>query len=162
MSDFSDDVAINKYNLDEELIRQPQHYYQWAKAEAIAADKVARLKDSLEVIKSKMEIRIRKNPTLFDLPDNPKEALIKSAIIVQSKVKRASKRLIAAQKTHRLLQKAEKSFEHRKKSLEGLVSLNMQMHFATPRNTPKRDLEIEDQKQTLLETARKKRRIKRR
>lgn len=163
MSDFSRDIAINKYRLDEELVEQPQKFYEWAKAEVMAGEKVATLKDDLEVIKSEVEIRIRKNPTLYDLPDNPKESLIKAAVLVQRKVKKASKRLIKAQRTHGLLKKAEKSFEHRKKSLEGLVSVNMQLHFATPKNVPRRDLETESARGELLATARKKKRkIKRR
>ena len=164
MSNFSDDIAINKYQLDEELVEQPQKFYEWAKAEVIAGEKVSELKDTLEVTKAEMEIRIRKNPTLYDLPNNPKEALIKAAVLIQRKVKKASRRLIKAQRTHGLLKKAEKSFEHRKKSLEGLVSVNMQLHFATPKNVPRRDLEMESTRSELLQVARKKqkRKIKRR
>lgn len=163
MNDFYDDAAINRYRLDEELTEQPQKFYEWAKAEVIAGNKVTEIKDKLEVLKAKIEIRIRKNPTLFDLPDNPKEGLIKASIIVQPKVKRLQRKLIEAMKTHRLLQKAEKSMEHRKKSLEGLVSVNMQMHFASPRQGPKKDLQAEMAKENLLDEARKKkRRIKRR
>jgi hypothetical protein len=163
MSDFSNDIAINKYKLDEELVQQPQKFYEWAKAEVIAGEKVSELKDDLEVIKAEMEIRIRRNPTLYDLPNNPKEGLIKAAVLIQRKVKKASKRLIKAQRTHGLLKKAEKSFEHRKKSLEGLVSVNMQLHFATPKNVPRHDFETESTRGELLDRARKKKRkIKRR
>jgi len=162
MSDFNEDIKINKYKLDTELVNQPQRYYEWAKAEADAADEVARLKDKLEVVKSKVEIRIRKNPTLFDLPENPKEALVKAAITIHPKVQKASKKLFNATKTHRLLTKAEKSFEHRKKSLEGLVSLNMQIHFANPRGTERKHYEIDNDRKDLLKQARNKRRIKRR
>lgn len=163
MNDFSDEVSINKYKLDDELVEQPQRYYNWAKLEAKAADEVALLKDKVEIVKAEVEIRIRKHPTAYDLPDNPKEALIKAAVLIQPKVKRINKKLLKAMKTHRLLTKAEKSFEHRKKSLEGLVSLNIQMHFATPKSIPRKDLEIDDQRDTLLNKARQKRRkIKRR
>lgn len=163
MNDFNDEVKINKYQLDDELVEQPQRYYNWAKLESKAADDVARLKDKVEIIKAEVEIRIRKHPTAYDLPDNPKEALIKAAILIQPKVKRANRKLLKAMKTHRLLSKAEKSFEHRKKSLEGLVSLNIQMHFSTPKGVQRRDFEIDEQRDTLLDTARKKRRkIKRR
>ena len=162
MNDFSEQVRINKYQLDDELVEQPQRYYDWAKLEAQAADEVARLKDKLEILKAEVEIRIRKHPTAYDLPDGPKEALIKAAIIVQPKVKRLGRKLLKAMKTHRLLTKAEKSFEHRKKALEGLVSLNMQMHFSTPKGVQRKDFEIEEQRDNLLEKARKKRRIKRR
>lgn len=162
MSDFSEQVQINKYKLDDELVEQPQRYYEWAKLEAKANDDVAYYKDRLEIIKAEVEIRIRKHPTAFDLPENPKEGLIKAAILIQPKVKRANRKLLKAMRTHRLLTKAEKSFEHRKKSLEGLVSLNMQMHFSTPRGVQRKDFEIEEQRDNLLEKARNKRRIKRR
>ena len=156
MSEFYDENKINKYKLDDELVEQPQLYYKWAKLESEAADKVATLKDKLEILKSEMEIRIRKEPTAFDLPDNPKEALIKAALTIQPKIQRMNDKLFRAMKTHRLLSKAEKSFEHRKKSLEGLVSLNMQMHFSAPKGTQKGDYEGNDQRDDLLEKARKK------
>lgn len=163
MTDFLDDVSINKYKLDEELVKQPQKYYEWATAEARAQERVENLKHDLDVIKSKVEIRIRNHPTLYDLPDNPKEALVKATVTIQPKVKRGHKKLLRAQKIHRLLIKSEKAFEQRKKSLEGLVSLNMQIHFATPRNVQRKDLEIEGQQSTLLDKARNNRRkIKRR
>lgn len=162
MTDFSDEVRINKYKLDDELVEQPQRYYDWAKLEAKAGDQVAYLKDKLEVLKAEMEIRIRKHPTVYDLPENPKEALIKAAILIQPKIKRANRKLLKAMKTHRLLSKAEKAFEHRKKSLEGLVSLNIQMHFSTPKGVQRKDFEIDEQRDTLLEKARGKRKIKRR
>lgn len=162
MNEFNDEVRINKYQLDDELVEQPQRYYNWAKLEAKAADEVALLKDKVEIVKAEVEIRIRKHPTAYDLPDNPKEGLIKAAVIIQPKVKRANKKLLRAMKTHRLLTKAEKSFEHRKKALEGLVSLNMQMHFSTPKGVQRKDFEIDEQRDNLLEKARKKRKIKRR
>ena len=160
MSKFDDDVYINKYKLDEELVRQPQIYYDWGKAEVIAADEAAKAKDRWEITKAEMEIRIRKQPTLYDLPDNPKEALIKAAVVVNPKVKRAYRRYLRMLKEQRLLAKAEKSMEHRKKSLEGLVSVNMQMHFSTPKGQQRRDFQVEEQRDSLLKTARKK--IKRR
>lgn len=162
MNDFNDDVYIDKYQLDEELVKQPQIFYDWAKAEVIAGDEASRLKDEAEVIKAKIEIRIRANPTLYDLPDNPKEALIKAAVTINRKVRKANKKYLRALKTQRLLAKAEKAMEHRKKSLEGLVSVNMQMHFSTPKGVPKQDFEIVEQRSNLLERARKKRKIRRR
>lgn len=162
MSNFNDDVIINKYKLDDELVRQPQKFYEWAKAEVIAADEAGRLKDAVEIEKAKIEIRIRNNPSLYDLPDNPKEALIKAAVTINRKVRRANRKYLKALKVQRLLAKAEKSMEHRKKSLEGLVSMNIQMHFSTPKGVPKQDFEIVEQRSTLLDRARKKRKIKRR
>ena len=162
MNDFSADIEINKYQLDEELVRQPQLYYDWAKSEVIAADKVARAKDDWEVTAAEIEIEIRKHPTLYNLPDNPKEGLVKAAVIIHKKVKRKKKKYLKALKTQRLLAKAERSFEHRKKSLEGLVSVNMQMHFSTPKQGQRVDLEIKEQQQNLLGRERQKRKIKRR
>ena len=162
MNDFSEDIEINKYQLDEELVRQPQLYYDWAKAEVNAGDEVAKAKDDLEITSAKVEIEIRKHPTLFDLPENPKEGLIKAAIIINKKVKRKKKKYLQALKTQRLLSKAERAFEHRKKSLEGLVSINMQMHFSTPKQGQRVDLEIKEQQNYILGRARQKRRIKRR
>jgi len=156
MSEFDDDCYINKYRLDEELVKQPQLFYKWAKAEVTASDKAARAKDRVEITKSEIEIRIRRNPEAYDLPSNPKEALVKAAVCTHPKVKRDNSRYLRALRTKRLLESAVKSMEHRKKSLEGLVTTNIQMHFSTPKGEQRRNLELDNQSETLVKKANRK------
>lgn len=158
--DFTKDVAIDESNLVEELVRQPQLFYDWAKQAVYASIDTTAAKDKLDVAKAEVELRIRKHPRLHDLPEKPTEAMIKAAVIVHSKVKRANKRYLEALRIEKLLVKAERAFEHRKKSLEGLVHTNQQFYFANPR-TDTRTRQRVDEK-SLLERAREKRKIKRR
>lgn len=154
--DFGEDVAIDKYNLIDELTEQPQLYYIWAAKQSKALSEVTSLKDKLDLIRSKVELKIRANPTLYRLPEKPTEGVIRARVNTDKKVVRANKRYLEAMRIENLFKKAERAFEHRKKSLEGLVSLNMQFWFSTPKTSS--TLEQEKDQQNLIHRAREKQR----
>lgn len=160
MGKFENDIAINEVNLVEELMRQPQKFYEWARQAVNASIDSTTAKDKLEVVKAEIEIRIRKNPSLYDLPDKPTEAMVKASVICNRKVRKSTKEYLEALRIERLLSKAERAFEHRKKSLEGLVHINQQFYFADPK-TNSRTRQMVDET-LLLQSAREKRKIKRR
>jgi len=141
--DFSKDVSIDKYNLTDELVEQAQLYYEWASQQAEAACDVEDAKDKLDLIKSQVELRIRKNPKLHRLSEKPTESMVKAAVKLHSKVKRANKRYLEAVRIESLLKKAERAFEHRKKALEGLVSLNMQYWYSNPKTNSQVKQEVD-------------------
>jgi len=153
--DFNEDIAIDKYNLVDELTEQPQLYYEWAKQQSIAAADVADAKDKLDLTRSKVELKIRANPGLYRLAEKPTEPMIRAAVNTNVKVKRANKRYLETVRIESLLKKAERAFEHRKKALEGLVSLNMQFWYSTPKTSSNVEQEIDQS--NLLKRARKKR-----
>lgn len=157
---FNNDIAIDEQNLTEELIRQPQLFYEWAKEAVNASVDSAVAKDKLEVIRSEVELRIRKHPSVHGLPDKPTEAQVKAAVIINRKVKSATRNYFDSLRVEKILAKAERAFEHRKKSLEGLVSTNQQLYFANPKTNTRTEQRVAEK--TLLQQARKKRQIKRR
>jgi hypothetical protein len=160
MKDFNEDIKIDKNNLTEELLRQPQLFYKWAKEAGHAQVDTAVVKDKLELTKAEIETRIRANPSIYDLPNKPTEAMVKAKALLNRKVKRATKEYHEKLRVEKILLKAERSFEHRKKSLEGLVYRSNQLYFADPKtdqNTRKNIDEME-----LISFARKKRNVRRR
>jgi len=159
-NDFENDINIDEFNLVEELVRQPQLYYDWAKKAVLANSDTLSAKDKLDLIKAEIELRIRKHPTLHRLPEKPTEAIIKAAVLVNRKVQRANKRYLEALRIEKILNKAERAFEHRKKSLEGLVQTNSQFYFASPRTDSRTRQKVDED--TLLKQARERKRIRRR
>jgi hypothetical protein len=153
--DFEKDIVIDKFNLTEELVEQPQKYYDWGKALSISETETLIAKDKLEIIRSEIELKIRNHPTLYDLPNNPKEAQIKAAVNINRKVRRANKNYLDALRIEKTLKKAERAFEHRKKSLEGLVYLSNQFYFADPKTNSHTQEKIN--RKRLLDSAREKR-----
>lgn len=126
---FHKESDIDRYNLDEELIRQPQKYYDWALKAAKASEEKEAAKHTLEVVRADVEKRIRKNPERYGISD-PKESAIKLEIPRHPKVKRYTRKFIQAAYNERILNEAKTSFAQRKSMLQSLTQLNLQLHFA--------------------------------
>jgi len=126
---FHKEAEIDRYNLDEELVRQPQRYYDWALKAARAAEERDQAKHTLEVVRADVEKRIRKNPERYGISD-PKESAIKLEIPRHPKVKRYTRKYIQAVYNEKILNEARASFAQRKSMLQALTQLNVQLHFA--------------------------------
>lgn len=158
--DFDKDIAINDSDLVEELRKQPQLYYKWSKKAAYSEFDSGTAKDKLDIIKSEVELRIRKNPQLHGLTDKPTEAQVKAVVNTNRKVIKAQKNFRKAVRIEKIFSKAERAFEHRKKSLEGLVYINQRLYFASPKTDRQTQQEVDEK--SLISQARTKRNIKRR
>lgn len=130
---FLKDLDIDKYNLDEELIRHPQLYVEWALKAAEASEDKDQAKKDLELVKAEVESRIRKNPKKFGIADKATETAIRTAVTLHLKTRRYDDIYLKAIHNERVLSKIEKSFSHRKSSLEGLVQLDLRLHFVEPK-----------------------------
>lgn len=127
---YQKDLKIDRYKLDSELVRQPQLYMTWALKAVDASIEREEAKNRLEIVKSEMDSRIRANPERYNIEGNATEPAVKAAIAKSAKVKRYTRMYLKALRNDKYLQKAEIAFNHRKKMLEGLVSLNIQLNFA--------------------------------
>jgi hypothetical protein len=133
LPNFQKDIDINENKLSEELIQQPQKFYRWGVLYAEAQADTARCKDQLDMMKNKVELEIRKTPKKYDEKGKLTEGQIKALVNTDSRVEELNNQYLELLKVEKILAKAERAFEHRKKSLEGLVSLNMQYYFSTPK-----------------------------
>jgi hypothetical protein len=131
---YEDEIKIDKYNLDEELVRQAQLYVSWA-LRTVRAEKEADLAQrEYELIKSEYEKRIKKNPKAYGLKDlKLTEALVKGEAERQPKVKRLYNRYIKALDVSKKLKKIENGFQQRKGLLESLAHYDVKMYFSDPK-----------------------------
>ena len=131
---YKSDLRIDRYNLEEELIRQPQLYMTWAIKAANASAEKDEAKNALEIVKADVDKKIRSDPKRYGLSDSrATESAIKYAILKHNKVVRYTKAYFESARDEKILAEAKNAFQHRKKMLESLVMLNVQLHFAEPK-----------------------------
>ena len=109
------DLSINKYKIDKELLEQAQKYYDWAQLAAEAEVEKDKAKDAYDLIVIEVEKKIRKKG------DKTTEGAIKSEVASNQRVKIALKRFNKARNNYKLIYKAEKAFEQRKRMLESYL-----------------------------------------
>ena len=161
---FESDNKINKYDLLDALLKQSQLFYEGSKRASDAEVETAEAKDRLEMVKGDVDLRIRKNPKRYKLPEgkNP-EGAIKATILKDKKVRRYTKEYFKALRSEKTLSDARKSFQQRKNMLESLTTLNIQLHFAEPRANGTRRGELSNrQAQEDIRSSLKRRKLKRR
>jgi hypothetical protein len=134
---YDRDLKIDKYNLDEELVCQPQLYLDWALKSVEALKEKDNAKKDLDLVRAEAEESIRKNPKKYGIiaKDKITETMIKTAIILHPEVKKYNLLYLKAIDHARVLEKVEKSFSDRKKSLDGLVQLDIRLYFSEPRTS---------------------------
>jgi hypothetical protein len=128
--DFKTEIFINKNELDEELVKQPQLYCYWAEQEAAALYERDKNKEKLDLVKAELDGEIRKNPNKYGI-EKITESAISNAIIQNSKYKEANDFYLQSVQDARILGVAKISFDMRNNSLKGLVSLFVSGYWAS-------------------------------
>lgn len=121
-----ENLEIDQFNLDDEVRKQPALYFYYAEQLANANDELARAKEALDIAESNADARIRNSPTKIT------EAYVKSQIVQDADVQKATEMLLDATKTRNLLDAAVKAFDQRRESLTNLVRLHATSYFAEP------------------------------
>ena len=130
-NDYRQDLQIDRYNLLNELIQQPQLYMEWSQKAVEATHDLEVAKDHLAVVMARVEKNIRKDPEKYGV--EYKEGAIKAAIKIHKKVKKANKKYLAALKEKRIYERVEQAFRQRKRALSDMVQLNIQLNYAEPK-----------------------------
>lgn len=125
---YKADLKINKYNIDNELLEQPQKYYQWAQLASEAEIERDNAKDDYDLSVALIENKIRNNPQdYFKSKKSTKgksditEGAIKNIIAIDPEVRKKYKKYCNARDNYKLICKAEKAFEQRRKMLESYI-----------------------------------------
>lgn len=146
MAEESDFFAVDQHRLDEEWVRQPKLFHEYAVKLADARAEVDRLKakrdlaeEQVEYVAAEINSMIRQDPEQFGLPKVTEDA-IKNAvrthqdyIDAQEKVHKIRQREIEARREVGVLEAAVNALEHKKRSLENLVELFLRDYFSSPR-----------------------------
>jgi len=133
MSEYKKQLAIDRYKLDTELVRQPQLFMDWALKAARAEIETKEAENDWTLIKGEVEKKIRRNPANYGFDGKPTEGAIRAEVGRSIRVKKYYRIYLRALSNEKVLKRAEKAFQQRKGMLESLVQLNVQLHFAEPK-----------------------------
>ncbi|MFA5408826.1 MAG: recombination mediator protein UvsY [Bacilli bacterium] len=125
------DFQIDPFRLDEEWVRQPNLYRRYAEASAEARRRHDEAKNDVTVIRSEIELAVRKNPEEHGLA-KVTEGAIKTVIDLNEKVREAEEAVIEARYAMEVLQGAVGALDHRKAALGDLVRLHLADYFSKP------------------------------
>lgn len=129
LRDFSRDVEINRFKLDEECQKHSGIFYYYTKELSDAKSELDEQKDKLSFMESELELDLRKNP-----PDDMKitEQAIKS-LIGSNKILKAQKEIVnKIKKRVYYLESAVKVLEHKKAMIKHLVDLFAARYYSEP------------------------------
>lgn len=157
---YEHDLIIDKYNLDEECVMQPQRFNKWA---ALHIEMIAmrdRVKQQLTLARANADFHVRQ---LINQGKGKEinitkgtEADIKTAVDLDPKVIEAEENLIEANRKVGVFTVAREAFHDRKKELENLVQLWLSSYWADPRlashRNNKEDKNDEEHRTVVTET----------
>ena len=162
--EYNKDLRFDKFNLDDEYVEHPELYMSWVKqyAGALTARKMS--EDNLEKIKGSLDLKVRKNPELYDLVPDSKgkvmESAIKAVVNTHDDVETAQKHFYKMYELAKVLEFAVKAFEHRKELLKGEGELWINSYYSGIETKVKEVGDKEQNKKELRNGTRRRKLIK--
>lgn len=131
MKEFFD---FDKFNLDEEWVKQPALYHEYATKLANARADVEELKAALELKEAELYTDIRARPSHYDLdPEkSPTEGMVRNTIIMDTGYQESLKRLNDKKREMGQFSVAVETLDHRKYALQNEVQLFLANYFSKP------------------------------
>ncbi len=127
---YKDDLKINKYELDEEWLKQPTLFINWAEEFVDAQADRDRKKEQLDLVRAELDNAIRSEPEKFGLA-KVTEGAIQNIILTEGSYRDAQDKYLTAVKQAKILDVAKEAFDHKKKALENLTSLFLAGYFSS-------------------------------
>jgi len=136
---YQKELEIDLERLEENLTDQPQLVMKYGELWAEKTAERDRAKENLSVVEAELDGYARAN--WIDISDTKMtEKSILGYVLNEDKRKSAMEELINITEETNILSVAKVAFEHRKKALEGLVSLFIANYYADPK-IAKRDID---------------------
>jgi BMFP domain-containing protein YqiC len=132
------DLNIDEDNLEMEWLRQASLYAKYSELVAESEYKMNHTKEKLEILESNLDIDIRKSNSKIT------ENNIKSQIKIDEGRVGLNNLYLKRRKEFFIVSKILTALEHKKKALENLVSMNLNIYYSQPRNSSKKESEIEN------------------
>ena len=127
------ELDIDPNALDRECVKQPRLRRYYGRLLADARRDVAVAKADRDLTEAELRLKIRTKPNDYDL-EKITEAAVGETVLTQPGYKRAARRVIDSQhEVDVLAESAVAAIDHRKKSLEDLVQLQLAGYYAEPR-----------------------------
>ena len=131
--DFSQDIRINRFKLDEECEQHSSNYYYWAEQLSDAKKDADAAKDKLKLVLAEQETMIRENAKKSGAKIT--EAGVSAELEQDEAVQVARRNLRVCQSTQYHLEAGISALEHKKKMLDNLVQLWMKSYYSAPGRT---------------------------
>lgn len=125
-------LDIDQDSLDEEWMGQSKLYYSHAAQLAEARFQWAEAKTELEVLEAELGSKVREDPGEFGL-DKITEKGVESAVLQTREYQKAVTKVNRKKYEVDVLEAAVTALEHRKRALEGLVTLYGLNYWSEPR-----------------------------
>lgn len=142
---WREELRFNKYDLDEEFIRQPDLFMHWVKLYTGAMTAKRRAENELDRIKAVVDLEVRKDPENFGLVPDSKgkvmEGAIKATILKDERVTDRTEALYRVREIHKMLELAVESFRQRKELLKGEAELWINGYYTADSFSSKKVME---------------------
>ena len=142
---YEEDVKIDPDALDVAWLNQATLMKKYGKHQAATRKEMDNLKEKVDVIKAKADIRIRTDPESYEIK-KVTESIVQSTVLLEEDYQEILKEYANARYENDVAIAVVRAIEHRKTALENLVRLLGSQYFAGPK-TP-RDLSYETLKKT--------------
>ncbi len=125
-------LQIDRHRLDDECVEQPRLYFHYAAELDNARHELDRAKAMLELVDAELDLAIRSDPESFGLTKIT-ESSLRSMIVVQVKHVKAQEKILRAKDNVNILGTAVSALDQKKKSIEGLIQLQLANYFSSPK-----------------------------
>jgi hypothetical protein len=132
MSEYDDDLIIDKYNLDSECVDQPRRFMKYGTLYAQAVLERDKIKQRLKIAKAESDEYIRKNFQIMGI-EKLTEAVVGNLIERQPEVQKLVGEYLEAEYRVNILEVAKEAFRDRRNELSNLVQLFHDGYWAAPR-----------------------------
>lgn len=122
---------IDEMQLHREWKDQPKRYFKIGELLANAKRNYDEIDASLKLAKAEVDMDVRANPDAYGLAKIT-EAVVESAVLRSKKVQGIIEELREARHECDILTVALEAMQHRKRSLENLVSLHIANYYSAP------------------------------
>ena len=157
--DYSREIAIDRNDLDTELVKQPSLFLEVAQEYAQAISVRDSLKEAIDVARARVELRIRREAAEEDRKIT--EAGVKAEVELDKTYRRAVEAWLTAKEAADQLAAAKEAFAQRAFVLKDLCGLYVAGYFSTTsvRGRDATDVQQENYENRRKEMARQRRRL---
>ena len=147
--DYRDDLHIDKYDLDNELVLQPKLFMDWVEFEADADYLMNRAERRIKAVKAEVASEVRASPTKWGWTADkaPTEPFIKECVDKSKRVNDAYEDFFKKKRRAKILGNSLWAFTHRKESIGHLCGLHGRQYYARPYVEGGTDKEVKERLQ---------------
>jgi hypothetical protein len=131
-----EEIKIDPFALDTECLDQGRKVLEMADLYSIAVESRDRAKLSVEVIHAQEALRVRRNPSNYELKDKPSDAVVNSVVTIQPRYIRARQRLIRLNRDCEMLKPGVDGFKDRSIQIGRLINLLLSGYLGGKVNLP--------------------------